>query len=175
MRAVVPGYIGARSVKWLSRITLQDTPSDNYFQARQYKLFPPYVTEETVDYSEGFALGEFSLNAVICSPEDGSSVRAGSVLLQGYAVSGGGRTVERVDLSMDKGRSWTGADLKEGEGHLWAWRFWEATMDLDRGEHRIVVRALDSAADTQPESAASIWNFKGYSNNAWHGIAVNAR
>jgi len=175
LRAVVPGYIGARSVKWLSGITLQDAPSDNYFQAHEYKLFPPYVTEETVDYSKGFALGEISLNAVICSPSDGAPVQAGPVPFQGYAVAGGGRIIERVDLSTDEGQSWIGADLTEGEVQSWAWRFWEATVELDPGEHRIVVRALDSAADTQPESAASIWNFKGYANNAWHKVRVTAR
>jgi sulfite oxidase len=175
LRAVVPGYIGARSVKWLSGITLQGAPSENYFQAHEYKLFPPYVTEETVDYAGGFALGEISLNAVICSPSDGAPVQAGAVLFQGYAVAGGGRIIERVDLSTDEGQSWIGADLTEGEGHPWAWRFWEATVELGPGEHRIVVRALDSAADTQPESAASIWNFKGYANNAWHKVRVTAR
>jgi hypothetical protein len=34
---------------------------------------------------------------------------------------------------------------------------------------------LDSAADTQPESAGSIWNFKGYANNAWYRVSVNAQ
>jgi Oxidoreductase molybdopterin binding domain len=57
LRAVVPGYIGARSVKWLSGIALQDAPSDNYFQAQQYKLFPPYVTGEPDDPSEGVRAG----------------------------------------------------------------------------------------------------------------------
>ena len=47
--------------------------------------------------------------------------------------------------------------------------------EADPGEHRVVVRALDSAADTQPESAGSIWNFKGYANNAWHRVSVNAQ
>ena len=28
------GYIGARSVKWLSALTLQEEPSDNYFQSK---------------------------------------------------------------------------------------------------------------------------------------------
>jgi sulfite oxidase len=175
LRVVVPGYVGARSVKWLFDITLQDSPSDNYFQAHEYKLFPPYTTEETVNHSEGFALGEVSLNAVICSPSDGTLVQAGSVLFRGYAVAGGGRTIERVDLSTDEGKSWIGTDLAEGEGYPWAWRFWETALDLGPGEHRVVVRALDSAADTQPESAGSIWNFKGYANNAWHRVSVNAQ
>jgi sulfite oxidase len=175
LRAVVPGYIGARSVKWLSGITLQDAPSDNYFQAQEYKLFPPYVTEETVDFSKGLMLGEISVNAVICKPSDGETVSSGSTLIQGYAIAGGGRRVERVDLSTDEGRTWTGADLLEDEDEPWAWRLWEANLELDPGRHQVVVRALDSAADTQPEDAGSIWNFKGYVNNAWHKVRVNAR
>jgi len=41
LRLVVPGVIGARSVKWLGEITVQDEPSDNYFQAVAYRLLPP--------------------------------------------------------------------------------------------------------------------------------------
>ncbi|MBW3592511.1 MAG: hypothetical protein KY396_02340, partial [Actinobacteria bacterium] len=37
-----------------------------------------------------------------------------------------------------------------------------------RGEHEVVVRAWDSAANTQPEDVASVWNPRGYMNNAWH-------
>jgi sulfite oxidase len=175
LRVVVPGFLGARSVKWLSEITLQEAPSDNYFQAHEYKLFPPYIVEQPDHPSEGFALGETPLNAVTCDPLDGTSVRAGHVTCRGYAVAGGGRRIERVDLTTDGGQTWVGAELREGEEYGWAWRFWEATLDLNPGEHRIAVRAVDSAADTQPESAASIWNFKGYANNSWHRIMVNAR
>lgn len=72
-------------------------------------------------------------------------------------------------------QSWIGADLAESAGHSWTWRFWEAALELDLGEHRVVARALDSAVDTQPESAGSIWNFKSYANNAWHRVSVNAQ
>lgn len=33
VRVMVPGYIGARSVKWVNAITVQHGPSENYFQA----------------------------------------------------------------------------------------------------------------------------------------------
>ena len=37
LRALVPGWIGARSVKWLGRIHLLEKPSQNYFQAQAYR------------------------------------------------------------------------------------------------------------------------------------------
>jgi len=48
VRVVVPGYIGARSVKWLGRIVVSDHPSENNFVARDYKLYPPEATPEPV-------------------------------------------------------------------------------------------------------------------------------
>ena len=40
VRVVVPGHIGARSVKWVEQITAQDHPSDNFFQQSAYRLLP---------------------------------------------------------------------------------------------------------------------------------------
>jgi sulfite oxidase len=175
LRVVVPGYIGARGVKWLSSIELREAPSDNHYQAGVYKLFPPNVSSETADLSGGLMLGEVPVNAAICVPQDGEDLPAGPVAVRGYAVAGGGRRVERVDVSSDAGRTWTQAELLEAEEYLWAWRFWEARLKLRPGPYRIVARAFDSAADTQPEDAGGIWNFKGYANNAWHRVEVNVR
>jgi sulfite oxidase len=171
LRVIVPGFIGARSVKWLSEITVQARPSDNYFQAHAYKLFPPHVRAETVDWTGGLMLGEVPVNAVITRPAEGDTLRAGRALVEGYAVASGGRSVERVDLSTDDGETWTTARLL-GEPNPWAWRFWEADLDLAVGPVQIIVRAWDSAAQTQPEDARKIWNFKGYMNNAWHRVNV---
>ena len=65
LRAIVPGYIGARSVKWLVRITPQEIPSKNYFQDHAYRLFPPGARPETVDWNSGLQLSEVGLNCVI--------------------------------------------------------------------------------------------------------------
>ncbi len=171
LRAVVPGYIGARSVKWLSRIMVQAAPSDNYFQSHAYKLFSPNVTSETVDWDTGLMLGEMSINAVICWPQDGMTIQAGEIEVRGYSIAGGNRYVARVDVSADGGKSWINADLL-GDPKPWRWRLWVARLILTSGEHQLVVHALDSAANTQPEDARSIWSFKGYMNNAWHRVNV---
>ncbi len=171
LRAVVPGYIGARSVKWLSRIRVAATPSDNYYQSHAYKLFAPDVNSETVDWDAGLMLGEMSVNSVICWPHNGMTIPAGSIEARGYAITGGNRHIARVDFSGDCGKSWITADLL-GDARPWTWRFWRARLNLTPGEHQLVVRAVDSAANTQPEDLRSIWNFKGYMNNAWHRIKV---
>jgi len=171
LRVIAPGYIGARSVKWLAEIHLQAAPSDNYFQAHAYKLFPPDVRATNVDWDGGLTLGELSLNAVICAPQPGARLAAGPVLVEGYAIAGGGRAVERVEVSADGGASWRTATLL-GDGSGWAWRRWQRRLDLAPGARQLIVRAWDSAANSQPEDPCQLWNFKGYMNNAWHRVDV---
>jgi sulfite oxidase len=173
LRVVVPGYIGARSVKWISRITLREAPSDNYFQARAYRLFPPSVQPDIVDWETGMMLGESPVNSVICSPVSGARLPAGRISVRGWAMAGGGREVARVDISADGGGTWTTAELESRESG-WTWCFWAAALDLPPGEHEILCRAFDSAAQTQPNDPAQVWNFKGYANNAWHRVRVVA-
>lgn len=174
LRVVVPGYIGARSVKWLGAITLQTQPSDNYFQARAYKLFPPEATPETADWEAAPMLGDLALSAVICRPLPNAAFTAGPVSVQGYAIVGAGREVARVEISVDNGRTWVEAALQERAGP-WSWCFWEATLELAPGQYELCVRAWDSAGTTQPADLREVWNFKGYMNNAWHRVAVEVR
>src|ERR687890_1048159 len=117
LRVVVGGYIGARNVKWLDRISLQKTPSDNHYQAREYKLFPPDVTAETADFSQGEMLGEIPLNSVVCDPTEGAVLAAGSVPVRGYAIAGGARRVGRVEVSGDGGKTWVVASVEEHGDH----------------------------------------------------------
>ena len=188
LRALVPGYIGARSVKWLAKVTLQEEPSDNYFQAKAYRLFPPQVTAETVDWDDwdrGRMLEDIGLNAVICAPLAGERVATGEVEVRGWAVAGAGRRVERVEVSGDGGRTWTAAELESEDGKSrtdqaaqdgspWVWRLFRAELNLAPGEREIAVRAWDSAGETQPQDPRGIWNFKGYMHNAWHRVRVTA-
>lgn len=171
LRVLVPGYIGARSVKWITEITLQAEPSDNYFQARAYRLFPPEVRPENVVWEEGRMLGELWVNAVICQPQNQQQMAAGPVQVSGYAM-GGAHPVERVELSTDGGATWTPAEITQ-PSQLWTWCLWQGRVTLPEGPQQILARAWDSAGNTQPEDITAIWNFKGYANNVWHRVQVN--
>jgi sulfite oxidase len=170
LRAVVPGYIGARSVKWLERIELRSEPCDGYFQRVAYRLLPE---DGTPGPDAGMPLGLVALNADVLSPADGDTVAVGPLEVRGYAFAGGERHVARVDVSLDDGASWSQAELLEDLGP-WAWRHWRITVDLPPGEHEILVRAWDSSAATQPDDEAALWNPKGYVNNARPRIRVRA-
>ena len=170
LRVVVPGYIGARSVKWLERVELRSEPWRGYFQHVVYRLLP---ADGTPGPGAGMPLGLVALNSDVLFPRDGQTVSAGPVEVRGYAFAGGDRYVGRVDVSTDDGATWTQASLLEDLGR-WAWRQWRITLDLPAGEHELLVRAWDSSAATQPEDEAALWNPKGYVNNARPRIRVTA-
>lgn len=173
LRAVVPGYIGARSVKWLGVVTVRAEPTENYYQ-RGYSLHPPDVTSaQAVDHERAEVLDESAINCVICVPAEGARVPAGArLVVRGYALAGGGRAVEAVELSADGGRSWRPAEL-EDPAHPWAWRRWRAEVSVPGAAAaplRLMARARDSSGSLQPPEAP--WNFKGYMHNAWHEVEL---
>ncbi len=169
VRVVVPGYIGARSVKWLEHIEVRSRPWSGFFQDVVYRLLPEDATPGS---GVGMPLGLVALNSDVVSPANGETVAAGPIEVRGYAFAGGERYVARVDVSLD-GSAWSQAELLDDLGP-WAWRQWRSTVDLTPGEHEIVVRAWDSSAATQPESEAALWNPKGYVNNARPRVRVRA-
>jgi sulfite oxidase len=170
LRALVPGYIGARSVKWLANIHVQAEPSDNYYQRQAYKLFPPDVNAGTADWSRGTMLYDAPLSSVICEPAEGALVEGERIVVRGYAYVGGGE-IARVEVSCDGQEPWVRASLAPEQGE-WTWRLWEAELPVRAGMRQIVARAWDVDGNGQPENPGALWNFKGYLNNAWHRVAI---
>src|SRR5437763_10627316 len=154
LRVVVPGYIGARSVKWLERIEVRSRPWFGYFQHVAYRLLPE---DGTLGAGAGMPLGLVALNADVLSPADAETVAAGPLEVRGYAFAGGERHVARVDVSLDGGASWSQAELLDDLGQ-WAWRHWRVAAHLPSGEREIRGRAWGASAATQPEAEASLWH-----------------
>ena len=171
LRLVVPGYAGIRSAKWLTTITVQSDPSPNHMQQRDYKLLPADMTPETIDWSQGITIDEMPLNAAICVPAAYADLPAGPTLIRGYATATA-RTITRVDVSADAGRTWSQATLTADPAAPWSWTFWTITLDLRPGDRDLVVRAWDSAGQTQPATPDETWNCKGYLSAAHHRIRV---
>ncbi len=170
LRVVVPGWIGARSVKWLHRVTAQAEPSDNYFQT-EYSILPPEADPHTAGPGDGITLGPIAIHCAILQPGEDAQLPSGPTEITGFAFAGDDRTVARVDVSPDHGSTWTHAELDAPE-NPWTWQHWRATFTLPPGEAELVARAWDSTAAVQPESPATVWNPKGYANNSWAHLHI---
>ena len=118
-RILVPGTVGARSVKWVNRIVVSDKESDSHWQKADYKVLPSSIKQpQQVDYDRVPAIQESNVQSAIGSPastEDGNKVKVLSVkpdsddiqnqklTIKGYAIGGGGRQVQNVQISLDQG------------------------------------------------------------------------
>jgi sulfite oxidase len=173
VRVVVPGYVGARSVKWVNAIRVQSVPSENYFQASDYRILPPETDPDTAAPGEGISLSSLPLNCDILVPADDAEIPAGPLTIRGWAMAGDGRGIGRVDVSVDGGRTWRQADVQPTTNR-WAWRLWSLTVDVQPGTMSLTARTWDDTGVTQPESPAPLWNPRGYGNNAWARINVSA-
>ena len=174
LRLIVPGYAGMRSIKWLTHVAVTDQPSDAPIQAHDYKLFPASVrSAEEADWTQGLTIDLLPVNSAICVPADGDVLSERRVTIQGYAMAYD-RGVSRVEISIDDGKSWEQADLERGDGTRWAWTRWRLQAQLVTGTNKLIVRAVDTSGQGQPEHPAQVWNFAGYSASAWHRIEVTA-
>jgi hypothetical protein len=98
-------------------------------------------------------------------------VEPGPCRIAGRAWSGYG-SVERVEVSVDGGASWTDAALGQQLSPA-AWRGWWLDWGAREGEHELCSRATDLAGNVQPLEPA--WNLKGYANTAVERIPVTVR
>ncbi|POM81716.1 Sulfite oxidase [Phytophthora palmivora] len=188
LRVIVPGTVGARNVKFLHRIVLSSEESPSFWQQRDYKGFPPNVDYSRTDYWKfaGDSIQELPVQSAITEPKNGSvhlvdDVSDSSIVtVKGYAWSGGGRNIIRVDISVDGGKTWTPAELHESGkrqkyNRAWAWTPWELDVEVPPGTKKldIMCKAVDASYNVQPDTIAPIWNMRGVLNNAWHRVHVS--
>eukprot|EP00931_Biecheleriopsis_adriatica_P052430 TRINITY_DN30497_c0_g1_i2.p1 TRINITY_DN30497_c0_g1~~TRINITY_DN30497_c0_g1_i2.p1 ORF type:complete len:650 (+),score=127.59 TRINITY_DN30497_c0_g1_i2:53-2002(+) len=182
VRLIVPGVVGVRNVKWVSRICASTEEAEGPWQrGLAYKGFSPMVKDlQDVDVEKILSMQELPVQSAVVSPKPGATIELDDVEVKGFAWSGGGRGIVRVDVSIDGGKTWVTADLLDGKDQnptrAWAWTFWEASIPVpeeSKGkELTILCRAVDSAYSTQPERPEPLWNLRGLNCNCWHRVTV---
>ncbi|XXG87210.1 hypothetical protein AAC387_Pa11g1954 [Persea americana] len=186
VRIIIPGFIGGRMVKWLRRIILTPEESQSYYHYKDNRVLPSHVDEVLANaegwwYKPEYIINELNINSVITSPGNEEILPINSVTMQrpsklkGYAYSGGGKKVTRVEVTMDGGDTWRICEIDRPEkptkyGKYWCWCFWSLDVEiLDLVEAKeIAVRAWDETLNTQPEKL--IWNVMGMMNNCWFRV-----
>jgi sulfite oxidase len=182
VRVVTPGIAGARSVKWLDKITVQMTESDSYYQQHDYKILPPEADcKEKAEewWGKIGALHDMPVNSVIGVPSSDSKVERsadGTVEVKGYALpSGADGPIVKIEVSVDDGETWEEADIiRDYPGDdaelKWAWCLWRANIKVaKRKDVKICSRATDRSGNTQEKSA--VWNFRGVAYNGYGEVS----
>ncbi|KAI1764683.1 Oxidoreductase, molybdopterin-binding domain-containing protein [Hypoxylon sp. FL1150] len=195
VRVIVPGHVAARCVKWVNKIVVSDEESETTWQRRDYKCFGP--NEVNQDWDKYKAIQIMPVTSAITRTriksveerlsDNGEEPYSGPLLqLEGYAYSGGGREIQRVDVSLDGGETWDQARLLddtqlERGSKAWCWKRWKYEARLPKvanssdGESKttLMVKATDDAYNTQPESHKSIYNLRGNLAIAWHRVDLD--
>ncbi|XP_053618090.1 sulfite oxidase, mitochondrial isoform X2 [Plodia interpunctella] len=183
LRVIVPGAPAVRSVKWLESITIGEDESPSHWHQKDYRAFNPSKTWDTADFSTAPPVYSLPVTSAICDPQNGDTVEVvkGRIQLRGYAYSGGGAKILRVDITTDHGKTWLEAtpvavDDAPPREH-YAWTLWTADVPVDKSqsEMEIWVKATDSNFNTQPERFEDIWNIRGILSNAYHRIKVKLK
>jgi DMSO/TMAO reductase YedYZ molybdopterin-dependent catalytic subunit len=168
VRLVAPGWYGMAHVKWLVGIDVVAEPFAGFQNAVAYR-----VRQDPHD--PGTPVTRIVPRALMIPPgfpdfmSRARVVRPGPVLLEGRAWSGRA-PVERVDVSVDDGRTWAAATLDPPDGHRWAWRRWELPWTATPGGHVLLARAVAADGEQQPLDQA--WNRGGFANNAAQRVPV---
>lgn len=192
LRVIVPGIVAARSVKWLQKVIISDEESQSQWQRRDYKSFGPNEGPNP-DWSKAVSIQEMPVTSATtgfkilpsAAPSTAQDNNANDtppapgmekVYAEGYAYSGGGREIARVDISLDSGKTWDQAELindKFQGAKAWCWKRWRYTGMHNAGDQgMILVKAIDTSYNSQPESYAHIYNARGNLTTAWHRVPL---
>ncbi|WP_447968109.1 molybdopterin-dependent oxidoreductase [Nitrospira sp. M1] len=136
LRLVVPGLYGIKNVKWITEIEVYAGDYKGYWQQKGW-------TDE----------GTIKIFSRIDSPGHYQVIHGLSQRLRGLAF-GGPRTIQEVQLSFDKEKTWVSAEIEPPlSPYTWViWNYdWAAPAP---GKHMVFVRAIDIDGKVQTSEIA---------------------
>jgi DMSO/TMAO reductase YedYZ molybdopterin-dependent catalytic subunit len=145
LRAVVGGWYGVASIKWLSRILVTDRPFVGFEQSIDYSIW-----ERRDGIPSLVPITEMEVKASIARPAAGETLTAKEDQRIFGAAWTGESEVTKVEISTDAGKSWSEAKLL-GKAIPFAWRLWEYTWKAPQaGKYSLLARATDKRGRVQP-------------------------
>jgi DMSO/TMAO reductase YedYZ molybdopterin-dependent catalytic subunit len=146
LRAIVPGWYGMASIKWLQRVVVLDRQFDGYYETVDYGYWRQEPAGPVL-----LPLREMQVKSQIARPAMGEQVRAGSQCRITGAAWTSDAEIARVEITADEGRTWREATLL-GDPVRNAWRLWQIDWQAPqaRGNCTLRSRATDSLGRSQP-------------------------
>lgn len=167
VRALVPGWIGSASIKWLQEIRVLSHEFHGFYMDPGYRIPVASPSAPESSPAKTVSLTSLRVKSIIAQPADGAVLEASPrqpLRIRGASWAGES-AIARVEVSADGGRTWHPAVL--GPNHSkYAWRLWHYDWQpVEPGSYVILSRATDSAGRVQPMEPR--WNPGGY---LWNGV-----
>jgi sulfite oxidase len=172
-RALVPGWIGAASCKWLAEIKVLEKEFDGNFMSPGYRMpNRPLEPGEGINVEDTHPATALNVKSLIAIPGDSASARSGHIDIRGVAWAGEA-DIEKVELSTDSGATWQLAQLGRDRSR-YAWRAWRYSWTAPQnGDYTIVSRATDTQGRVQPDRVR--WNPSGYLINVVDRVKIHVQ
>ena len=170
LRLIVPGWVGSASTKWVHTVTVLDAPFKGSYMTSSYIVPKTPIEPGHKMPADTVSTQAWPVKSMITSPAPNARLKTGTAAtIRGRAWVGEGE-IERVEVSLDEGKSWQRAQLARAESK-YAWRrFTHDFTPARAGYTTLIARAWDSAGNAQP--AIPAWNPLGYFWNGWHRVGV---
>lgn len=145
VRLIIPGYIGGRMIKWLTTINVIEHETKNHYHYHDNRILPPHITaEESLTggwwYKPEYIFNELNINSAMTAPDHNETIDlaaniAGTYNVGGYAYTGGGRRITRVEITTDGGKHWEVCKINQIEkptdyGMYWCWVWWNYDLKV---------------------------------------------
>ena len=155
IRALVPGWVGSSSIKWVSRIVVSSERLWTRNNTTSYVLIgDEYPPDGEAD---GEAITKQTVKSALALPWP-AEMPTGSHRIHGYAHSPAG-SISTVEWSDDSGNTWRQSTVLEPQVQ-YSWARFEFAWNARQGEHTLMTRATDAQGNTQPDAIP--FNEKGY-------------
>jgi DMSO/TMAO reductase YedYZ molybdopterin-dependent catalytic subunit len=180
VRAIVPGWGGAASVKWLTEIRIASHRFWTRMATKEESIIGPDYPAEKPGSNDEFTMGvtpsdvrgqtgkwqttKSHLNIPVMLNQSGvippgyplqlgerPTLEAGRQTMTGYAYSPWG--IQRVDYSVDGGATWRQATPAGPTTREAAWVRFKFDWNAAPGDHTLMTRATDKKGSVQPTKA----------------------
>lgn len=165
LRALVGGWYGMDSVKWLSRVEISDQPFQGYFQQKHYVALRANGERRVVT--------RMLVNSKFLRPSEGEEIHTKTYRVEGVAWAGEGK-IAKVEFRTGPGEPWQTVTMAASSASM-TWTPWSYDWHVPAsGKYTLEVRATDGEGHTQPD-ARDPGRQDAYELNTPHRIIVTAR
>ncbi len=174
LRLVLPGYYSDSWVKMLSNITVTDKYKSLFFMDKAYRIADNDTEGETPEHlaKKTKPITHMDVKSIIGYPEENMKIYHNSELVIRGVAFDDGHGIDKVMVSVDEGKTWSEAILKQENGRYAFTEFRFGYKPTKYGELKIMAKAINRLGVEQRFAKDIPWNRGGYKYNGIDVVTV---